>query len=85
MQFFMVGYSGFGKLFVTTPLTLGMHLTALFLGIGSLAVAAIVKKTPNDWLKIFPTLNEDESEAKLPGNYQEAFEKSKTAMLMEED
>ena len=85
LQFLMVGYSGSGKLFMTTPITLGMHLTAFFLGLGSLAVAAIVKKTPNKWLEMFPQLNESEEEAKLPGGYQEAFEKSKTAILMEED
>ena len=61
-----------------------MHLTALIFGLGSLAVGAIVKKTPNSWLEMFPQLNESEDEAKLPGGYQEAFEKSKTAMLMDD-
>ena len=62
-----------------------MHLTAFLLGLGSLAVGAIVKKTPYEWTDIFPQLNESEEEAKLPGDYQAAFEKSKTAMLMEMD
>ena len=62
-----------------------MHLTAFLLGAGSLAVAAIVKKTPYAWTDMFPQLNESEDEAKLPGGYQQAFENSKTAMLMESD
>ena len=62
-----------------------MHLTAVLLGLGSLVVGAIVKKTPYAWTEIFPTLNESEDEAKLPGPYQQAFENSKTAMLMEDD
>ena len=62
-----------------------MHLTALIFGLGSLAVGAIVKKTPNSWLEMFPQLNESEEEAKLPGEYEAVFQKSKTAMLMDED
>jgi len=46
-----------------------MHLTAFLLGLGSLAVGAIVKKTPISWTEIFPQLNESEEEAKLPGGY----------------
>ena len=63
MQIFMVGYADFGKIFQTTPLTLGMHITALVLGLGSIGVAAIVKKTPEDLLKYFPELNESAEEA----------------------
>ena len=84
MQIFMVGYAGFGKVFQTTPLTLGMHITALVLGLGSLGVSAIVKKTPEDLLKYFPELAENEEEAKLPGALQDQFERSKTAMLMDD-
>jgi len=62
-----------------------MHLTALLLGAFSLVIAIIVKKTPYEWTKIFPKLNENEEESKLPGGYQDAFERSKTAMLMDED
>ena len=62
-----------------------MHLTAVLLGLGSLAVGAIVKKTPNALLEKFPQLNESEEEAKLPGEYDAVFQKSKTAMLMDED
>jgi len=69
MQIFMVGYADFGMIFQTTPLTLGMHITALVLGLGSIGVAAIVKKTPEDLLKYFPELNESEEEAKLPGGF----------------
>ena len=62
-----------------------MHLTALIFGLGSLAVGAIVKKTPIAWTEMFPQLNESEEEAKLPDRYQQAFENSKTAMLMEDE
>ena len=85
MQFLMVGYSAFGVIFSTTPLTLGMHLTALGCGLGAWAVGAIVRKTPYDWTRIFPQLDENEADARWPGAYGEAFEKSKTAMLMDED
>ena len=85
MQFLMVGYSRFGTIFSTTPITLGMHLTALGCGLGSWAVGAIVRKTPYEWTSIFPQLDENEDEAKLPGAYEDAFQKSKTAMLMEEE
>ena len=73
MQFLMVGYPAFGKIFLTTPITLGMHLTALGFGLGSWGVAAIVKKTPYEWTKIFPQLAENEDDAKLPGAYEDAF------------
>ena len=50
-----------------------MHLTALIFGLGSLAVGAIVKKTPIAWTEMFPQLNENEEEAKMPGGYEDAF------------
>jgi len=56
LQYFMVQYSGVGVVFMTTPLTLGMHMTALLLGLGSLGVAAAVKFTPEKLLKKFPDL-----------------------------
>merc|ERR1711920_297764 len=84
MQFFMIGYPGMGMVFSTTPLTWGMHLTAFILGVGSLAVGAAVKKSPPAWLGLFPTLSESKEEASL-GQYEDAFNRSKTAMLMEED
>ena len=39
-----------------------MHLTALGFGLGSLAVAAIAKATPNEWTKKFPVIKEEEDE-----------------------
>lgn len=54
LQFFMVQTSAVGVVLLTTPLTLAQHLTALFLGAGSLGVAALVKLTPEKWLKKFP-------------------------------
>jgi len=61
IQILMVGYPGLGYVFQSTPITFGMHMTALCLGIGSLIIAAIVKKTPAKWLKMFPELREDAS------------------------
>ena len=62
VQFFMVGYGGaIGSLFQTTPISFGMHLTAVLLGVGSWIIGAAVKKTPPAWLKIFPSLTEDAS------------------------
>lgn len=79
----MVAYSGLGVIFVTTPLTISMHGTAVLLGIGSLGVGAAVKKTPPAWLNIFPQLNESKDEAGF-GAYEETFQQSKTALLMDE-
>merc|ERR1712087_95844 len=84
MQFFMIGYPGVGKVFSTTPITMGMQLTAFLLGLGSLAVGAGVKKTPATWLDIFPTISESQEEASL-GSYEDAFQRSKTALLMDEE
>lgn len=61
-----------------------MHVTAFVLGLGSLGVGAAMKKTPPEWLNIFPTLSESKEEASL-GAYEDAFQRSKTAMLMDED
>lgn len=62
-----------------------MHLTAFLLGLGSLAVGVGAKYTPAEWLDYFPKLSENKDEAKLPGPYEDAFQRSKTAMLMEDD
>jgi len=79
VQFIMVE-SRFGMIFVTTPLTIGMHATALIFGIGSLGVGAAVKKTPPEWLDLFPTLNESEEEGAsgLQTQFNDAFQTSKT-------
>lgn len=60
VEFFMIG--GFpewvSRMFQTTPLTAGMHWTALALGLGSLLVELIAKKTPDSWLEKIPDVNE---------------------------
>lgn len=48
-QFLMIGYPTLGLIFVTTPLTLGMHLTAFLLGLSVLGVSAAVKASPFEW------------------------------------
>lgn len=62
VQFLLVGYAGLGFVFTTTPITMGMHLTALGLGIGSLVVAAAAKATPFEWTAKFPVIKETEDE-----------------------
>ena len=62
-----------------------MHLTALIFGVGSIGVATAVKHTPAEWLDYFPTLSESKDDAKLPGRYEEAFQVSKTALLMDDE
>ena len=49
-QYFLVGYTSFGYLFTTTPLTLNMHLAALGFGLGSLVIGALVKLSTADWV-----------------------------------
>lgn len=60
VQYFMVGYVGLGYLFNTTPMTVGMHFTALGLGLGSWAVQAIAKATPDKLVHRMPIFGEDE-------------------------
>ena len=76
IQCLMVGYADLGSIFQTTPLTLGMHLTALGLGIGSLGVAAIAKSTGDKLLSIYPTLEEKEQEGKLPMGFEDHYQKA---------
>ena len=57
VQFFLVGY-GF-DVFTTTPLTLGMHITAVCLGLGSLLVGVGVKFTPPEYLDKIPKMKEE--------------------------
>ena len=78
IQCLMVGYAGPGRVFQTTPLTPAMHLLALALGFGSLAVAAIAKSTPESLLAIYPSLKEDQEEASMGeslDNYRNAISK----------
>lgn len=60
LQYFMVGSDVVGTVFMTTPLTFGMHLTAILLGATSLGVSVLAKYTPERWLDKFPTVQEDE-------------------------
>lgn len=60
VQFLMVGYSGFfATLFRSTPLTLGMHFTAVGLGLGSWLLAAAMKLTGKKLLNSMPEFGED--------------------------
>jgi len=61
LQYFMVGYAAIGKLFATTPLTFGMHLTAVLLGLGSWIICALMKVSPPSLLKKMPEFGEDEA------------------------
>lgn len=48
VQFLMVGYGDsdlFSAIFQTTPMTFGMHMTAIGFGIGGWILAAIMKTT----------------------------------------
>ena len=56
----MVGYPRVGKLFTTTPITFGMHMTAVGLGLGSWALAAIMKVTGKKFVEAMPTFGEGE-------------------------
>ena len=60
IQFLMIGYPDLGKLFTTVPLTLGMHMTAVGLALGSWIVAAIMKATGKKLLAIMPEFGEDQ-------------------------
>jgi hypothetical protein len=61
----MVSYPSICLLFMTTPLTFGMHLTAFLLGLGSLAVCVGVKHTPFEWTKKLPKIEEKETDQSL--------------------
>ena len=65
VQYAMISYPAINLLFMTTPLTLGMHLTAFLLGAGSLLVAYGVKKTPFKWTEKIPKFEEKETETSL--------------------
>lgn len=61
VQYFMVGYTSVGVLFQTTPLTVGMHLTAFLLGLSVWGVAALIKLTPDKLIHAMPEFGEDQS------------------------
>ena len=60
VQFLMVGYDFTGTLFNTTPLTFGQHMTAIGLGLGTWAVAALTRLTGPKFINAMPEFGEDE-------------------------
>lgn len=67
IQYTMVGYVITGRFFNTTPMTTGMHFTALGLGLGSWAISALVKLSGDKVTNAMPQFGED----------KEALEKAK--------
>lgn len=65
LQYFMVSVPQVCLCFMTTPLTLSMHLTAFCLGLGSLLIGFAVKKTPFQWTERLPKIEERETENSL--------------------
>lgn len=63
VQYLLVGYTGLGYVFTTTPLTLAMHLTAFGLGLGSLAVGALAKLLPPTWTDALPKVRDENDSA----------------------
>lgn len=70
VQYLLVGYTGLGYVFTTTPLTLSMHLTALGFGVGTLVVGALAKLLPPGWTDKLPRLKDDESDSPLQKRIQ---------------
>lgn len=62
VQFLMIGYPNLSGMFVTTPITLGMHLTALGFALGALGVGALSKAIPVENLEFLPKIEEEETE-----------------------
>lgn len=58
IQYLMVGYSWSGVIFETCPIPFSMHITAAFLGLGSLLVCLIVKFTPFRYTEKLPEIQE---------------------------
>jgi hypothetical protein len=61
IQYLMVGYNSVGMLFTTTPITLGMHLTAVLLGLGSWGICALTKLTGERLVLAMPLFGEDQA------------------------
>ncbi len=60
VQFLMVGYAWLGVFFTTTPLSFGMHMTAVGLGLASWGVCALTKLTGDKLINSMPEFGEDE-------------------------
>lgn len=73
VQFLMVGYGGlFGTLFSTTPLSFGMHITAVCFGLGTWALAALMKITGPKFVNAMPEFGEDEDALKKANSIKDA-------------
>lgn len=87
VQYFMVGYAWVGVIFQTAPLTFGMQLTAVLLGLGSWIVAAAVKATPFEWTNKFPHIAEKDDgtdpASKLMARGSAHLQRGETRKLME--
>ena len=81
VQYFMVSYPTVCLLFMTTPLTFGMHLTAFLLGLGSLGVCFAVKHTPFEWTQKLPKIEERETEQSLSRLIDNEFSKVQNRAL----
>lgn len=77
----MIGNGTIGIIFMTTPLTLGMHLTAFLCGIGSLLVALGVKFTPFEWTDKFPRLEEKQTEDSFTAKLEARLNKAHSSVL----
>jgi len=75
LQFFMVGYPALSSMFMTTPITLGMHLTALGFALGALGVGAASKTVPVEHLEFLPRIEEEESENSLQAKLKSKLNK----------
>jgi len=80
LQLAMVQYPSMGYIFMTTPLTWGMHLTAFLLGASTLGVAALVKLTPEKLLLKFPQLDESDEYVKKQQQKLASFDSSVRSM-----
>ena len=84
----MVGYGGiFGAIFQTTPMSFGMHMTAVGFGIGSWILAAIMKTTGNKLLECMPEFGEGEEALEKSANVAsgEAFKRKSVDVDNAED
>ena len=85
VQFLIVGYRGTGLFFGTTPLNFSMHLTALLLGLGSMAVCAIVKLMGPKTIHMMPELGEDAEALEKAQNFSDSANNALTFINVEEE
>lgn len=75
VQYFMIGYPSLSSLFMTTPITLGMHFTAVGLGLGALGVGAGAKFIPIEHFELVPKIEEAETEGSFQSRFKSKFNK----------